>query len=78
MITYLEKYWCALFVSEGWYESWRMFKDYSLSLPEGSSYRRMALRHKTIGIIEFDRTLNNYDTNKVEKIFVFGGDRDST
>lgn len=72
MISHLEKLWCALYISEGWYDSWERYKDYSLILPKGELWRQMALRHKAIGIVEYDRMLNNYETSQVENVFVFG------
>jgi hypothetical protein len=79
MITHLEKLWCALFVSEGWYESWRRFKDYPLVLSEGCGFRQHALKCKTVGIIEFDRILNGYETSMkmddaVPEMFIYGDD----
>lgn len=80
MITHLEKFWCALWVSEGWYDAWNRCKDFSLELPEGLSYRRYALKAKAIGIVEFDRTLNKYGEtiDDIVDIFVYGDKRDET
>ena len=77
MNKHLEILWCAMFVSEGWYEIWRHYRDYSLQLPEGQLYRRFALKCKTVGIVEFDRTLNKYETSMkigdaVPEMFVYG------
>lgn len=77
MITHLEKLWCAMFVSEGWYESWRCHEDYPLYLPAALKWRQLALRHKAIGIVEFDRMLNQYEDvmksgENIKDIFVFG------
>ena len=66
-----------MFVSEGWYEMWRHYRDYSSQLPEGQLYRRYALKCKTVGIVEFDRILNNYETamkmgEDIPASFVYG------
>jgi hypothetical protein len=71
MITHLEKLWCAMFVSEGWYEMWRHHKD--------GPYRSHALKCKTVGIVEFDRILNKYENSmkkgdSVPEMFVYGDD----
>lgn len=75
MISHLEKLWCALYVSEGWYEMWRHYNDYTLELPEGRVYKKYALKCKAIGIVEFDRMLNKYDISLTDEglpsIFVY-------
>lgn len=77
MDTHLERLWCAMFVSEGWYEMWRLYNDYPLELPEGKTYRKFALKAKMNGIIEYDRVLNNYESaikcgDSVPSMFVNG------
>ena len=80
--NHLEILWCAMYVSEGWYESYRRFSLYSVEPPLGSDslgreYGKLALRYKAIGIVEYDRMLNKYDEamkdgNILKKVFVFG------
>jgi len=74
MVTHLEKLWCALWISQGWYETWIRYKDYPTHLPEGTKFRRYALKSKTIGLLEFDRTINNYgkSADEIVNIFVYG------
>lgn len=78
MNNHLEKLWCALFVSEGWYEIWRLYRNYPLDLPAGLVKRKLALRARAVGIVEFDRTLNKYGTVNQQEIFVYGNTYDFT
>ncbi len=71
MITHLEKLWCALYVSSTWYESWERYKDSSPIM------KRFAIKCKAVGIVEYDRVLNQYEESVVtgksmKNIFVYG------
>lgn len=77
LITHLEKLWCAMFVSEGWYEMWRHHNDNTYQICGIQVYRQYALKCKAIGIVEFDRILNNYETSMkmgedIPASFVYG------
>lgn len=61
MNKYLESLWCALYCSENFYSSWLNFKDWPRVLPESAHLRGMALKHKAMAMVEFDRILNDYN-----------------